>query len=60
MTVEEALKAVTLSSAYQGHEEERKGSIAPGKKADLIILNREPSCILGLRFEEVRHSIYVL
>ena len=39
---EEALHAVTLGSAYQYFEEDRKGSISVGKQADLVILERDP------------------
>lgn len=40
--VYEALKAVTIQAAYAYFEEESKGSIKPGKKADLVILDRCP------------------
>ena len=40
--VEEALKAVTIHGAYQYGEEREKGSLTPGKKADLVILDRNP------------------
>ena len=38
----EAIKAVTINSAYQYGEENLKGSIKEGKKADLIILDKNP------------------
>lgn len=38
----EALKAVTIHSAYQYFEEKEKGSLAPGKRADLVILDANP------------------
>ena len=41
-TVREALHAVTLGAAYQYFEEDVKGSIAPGKQADLVVLERDP------------------
>jgi len=41
-TVMEALHAVTLGAAYQYFEEDDKGSITPGKRADLVILERNP------------------
>ncbi len=42
ITVPEALKAVTLDGAYQIFEEDVKGSITPGKLADLVILGENP------------------
>lgn len=41
-TVMEALHAVTLGAAYQYFEEDEKGSITPGKRADLVILGANP------------------
>lgn len=38
----EAIKAVTINSAYQYGEENLKGSIKEGKKADLVILDKNP------------------
>ena len=41
-TVQEALYAVTQGAAYQYFEEQDKGSITPGKRADLVILAENP------------------
>ena len=38
----EALKAVTVNAAYQYFEEDRKGTLAPGKLADLVALSADP------------------
>jgi len=38
----DALKAVTIHAAYQYFEEDSKGSITPGKWADLVILSADP------------------
>ena len=38
----EALRAVTVNAARQAFEECCKGSITPGKQADLVVLSRNP------------------
>ena len=40
--VYDALKAVTINAAYQYFEEDNKGVIEEGKKADLVILDQSP------------------
>jgi predicted amidohydrolase YtcJ len=39
--VEESLRAYTIDAAYAGFSEESLGSLAPGKLADLVILDRD-------------------
>ena len=39
ITLKEALEAYTLGSAYAEFQEKEKGSITPGKLADLVILS---------------------
>ncbi len=41
LTVEEAVWAYTMGGAYASHEEDRKGSITPGKLADLVVLSQD-------------------
>jgi len=38
----DALKAVTINAAYQYGEEASKGTLAPGKKADFVVLEQDP------------------
>ncbi len=42
ISVYSALEAITINGAYQYFEEDSKGSIKEGKRADLVILNRNP------------------
>lgn len=41
LTREEALKSYTLNNAYAAFEEKIKGSLTPGKLADLVVLSRD-------------------
>jgi len=41
ISVEEAVSAYTVGSAYAEFQEKEKGALAPGKLADLVILSRD-------------------
>lgn len=41
VTLEQALRAYTLNVAYVNHLDKETGSIAPGKSADLIVLDQD-------------------
>jgi len=38
----QALRAVTIDAAYEQFLEDDRGSLEPGKLADLVILDRSP------------------
>jgi hypothetical protein len=42
ITIEEALRQITIDAAYGTFDEDVKGSLAPGKWADLVILTHNP------------------
>ena len=41
ISVQEAVRAYTVGSAYAEFQDQIKGTIAPGKLADLVILSRD-------------------
>ena len=45
LSVYDALKAFTVHAAWQYFEEDEKGTIAPGKLADLVILSDDPTTV---------------
>lgn len=53
-TVMEALHALTLGAAYQYFEEGSKGSITPGKQADLVILGADPRTVDPDRLKDIQ------
>ncbi len=42
LSVEQMIRAYTINAAYQLHREKEIGSLEVGKKADLVVLNRNP------------------
>jgi len=55
--VMDAIRLYTWNGAYLGREEHLKGSIEPGKLADLVVLDRDP---LSLPVEELKDIKVVL
>ena len=41
LTIDEALTAYTMGSAYAAFDETRKGSVTQGKLADLVVLDHD-------------------
>ncbi len=50
----EALKAITINAAYQYFEENSKGSIEPGKLADLVILDQDPLKVDPMAIKDIK------
>jgi predicted amidohydrolase YtcJ len=43
LTLDQALRAITVNAAHAGFVEHRQGSLEPGKLADLIVLAADPA-----------------
>jgi predicted amidohydrolase YtcJ len=54
ISVMEAIKAVTINAAYQYGEQAQKGSITPGKLADLIILDQDPLKVAPMAIKDIK------
>jgi hypothetical protein len=50
----DALKAITLWSAYQHFEEQIKGSLEIGKQADMVILDKNPLTVPRLLIKDIK------
>lgn len=54
ISVEEAVRAYTVGSAYAEFQEDEKGAITPGKLADLVVLSRDIFKIDPVEIENVK------
>lgn len=53
ITVDEALKVLTINGAYNSHEESIKGSITPGKLADFVVLADDPHTVPAEKIKDI-------
>ena len=54
LTPQQALTAYTVGSAYAAFDEDRKGSLTPGKLADLVVLDQDPTAVDPQAIAEIR------
>lgn len=54
ITVEEAVRAYTVGSAYAEFAEDKKGTITPGKLADLVMLDKDIFSINPVEIENAK------
>lgn len=50
----QALKLYTINAAYASFEEETKGSIVPGKLADLVVLSDDPTQVSPAEIKKIQ------
>ncbi len=53
LTIEEAIRAYTLNTAYAGYEEQIKGSLTVGKLADFVVLSEDLLTLEPRRIKDV-------
>jgi hypothetical protein len=54
ITVEQALRAITIDAAWQNFQEDTTGSIEPGKVADLVILAENPLTVDPVKIRDIQ------
>ncbi len=52
--VYDAMRAVTIEAAYEYFEEDSKGTIEQGKRADLVILDRSPLLVDPMEIKDIK------
>jgi predicted amidohydrolase YtcJ len=57
LTREQAVRLYTINNAYLNQEEKHKGSLEPGKLADLVVIDRDP---LTCPIDDVRNTRVLL
>lgn len=60
ITLEEAIRAYTLGSAHAEFQEQTKGSITPGKLADLVVLDRDIFTITPADLDQVKVAVTIV
>jgi len=60
LTVEQALRAYTLGSAYAEFMEDKKGSIEVGKLADFAVLSRDPLSVEPAALKDVQVEMTIV
>ena len=50
----DGLRAMTVNGAYEYFEEDSKGTLAPGKLADLVILDRNPLTVDRMAIKDIK------
>ena len=60
ISIEQAIKCYTLNSAYAEFQEDKKGSIEPGKLADLIVLDKDILTIDPVKIKDAKVDMTIL
>ena len=60
LTANQVLALYTINAAYASHEEKIKGSITPGKLADLVILSKNPTLVSPEKIKDNKVQMTVI
>jgi predicted amidohydrolase YtcJ len=60
LTVEEGIRAMTVNNAWMAMEEEFKGTITPGKLADLTVVSADPLSVEPFDVREIEIEMTVM
>lgn len=60
ITVAQALHAYTMGNAYAAFEEKVKGSITPGKLADIVVLSADPFAVAPEKLKDIQVEMTIL
>jgi predicted amidohydrolase YtcJ len=60
ITVDRALALYTVNAAYTSFEEDIKGSLAPGKLADMVVLNDDPSRVDPEMIKDIKVEMTII
>lgn len=58
--LETALRAYTVNTAWAAGEEDRKGTLSPGKLADLVVLDRDPFTVPPAQLKDLKVMMTVV
>jgi predicted amidohydrolase YtcJ len=60
ISVKQALALYTTNAAYASFEEDIKGSITPGKLADIVVLSADPTRIPPERIRDIKVEMTII
>ncbi len=60
ITVNQALALYTTNAAYASFEENIKGSISPGKLADIVVLNDDPTKVPPEQIKDIKVEMTII
>jgi predicted amidohydrolase YtcJ len=60
ITAEQALSLYTTNAAFASFEEETKGSLSPGKLADIIILSDDPTHVPPEKIKDIKVEMTII